>query len=330
MRKCMLVLPTGFCGLLLTMVIAGALGGLGKHVNDSLVRWRIADPPVPSDKKEKREVPPPKSPNRAGEAVANMFIGVLSALSIGFALRALLNLQVEQNMSAEELLRLIAVCILSGYAGARMLDTQIKNLLDRLQKAEDTIESTRDKVRTTEKKIAATETNLENAKDRAKDFREAQSYFVRGMYKQAAAVYKGIMDEIGDTAEGLAGLATCRAYLLDPTKDRPLARIPLQELADVIMLFDRALKLDGQDERSMYNRGCTKQAYRKAARAQEQDQRFSVGDVVADIEQAAGVDPTNWDLALADNDLEELWEEIRARRNAAKKLESGDRAGAKP
>lgn len=323
------MLPSGFGGLLLTIVIAGALGGLGKHVNDSLVRWRMADPSVPPDKEERREAPPPGSWDRTGEALANMFIGVLSAISIGFALRALLNLQVTESMSAEDLLRLIAVCVLSGYAGTRMLDTQIKKLMDRIEKAEDTIESTRDKVRTTEKKIAATETNLEKAKDRAKDFREAQSYFVRGMYKQAAAVYKGIMDEIGETAEGLAGLATCRAYLLDPNPaaGRPLEKIPLQELADVISMFDRALKLDDKDERSMYNRGCTKQAYREAAGAQGQDQRFSVGDVVADIELAARVDPTNWDLALADNDLEELWDEIRARRSAAKNLESGDRTG---
>ncbi|QYK49647.1 MAG: hypothetical protein KF838_07275 [Phycisphaeraceae bacterium] len=273
--------------LLAIVLVSGGAGGIGRAMAS-------ASPPV-----HKLRGHGKSEPVQIGW-IADCYLGALSAACVGFVITSLLAIDLNNvlgnvnSINQNNLFRLIAISVISGYAGPAILDRQAQELLNRLNQL--TKESERLKAQLDEKRRTDA---IDSA--RASQRAEGVSYLDAGKFEQAEAVFRAIIHKYGETGDDLCNLATAIAYSMDPPVTPE--KVQLSTLETAIALFDKALGLDPRHEKSIYNRACTKQAYRIACKAQGKSEKYTDDDVLADIAASAHIDPTNWDLAVNDPDL---------------------------
>jgi tetratricopeptide (TPR) repeat protein len=246
----------------LTAVLSGAFGGLIGSIN-------VARPNVLSLPFVNRKV--------SLGFLGDLFIGVGASLSVQFAADALFGIHRNQGpLEMVEYMKLIAIGVLAGVAGNRLLAGMSHALLNKLMAEQEQLE---DKVEKMEQKNQLIRLG-EN------DLRESR-------YEAAVSVFQRLikLDDKLEVAYIYLGKALKRqaCTMADLAQRGQL----LQQAIDVV---SRVIEINHTNDRALYNRGC----YKCLA-------GFAKDKILPDLSRAIEIFEPYKAIARADEDYKSLW-----------------------
>lgn len=237
--------------------------------------------------------------------VGDMLIGVAAALSIFFVLDTLFDLKTEGIVSsadgtrhAQAVLRLIAVGVISGYAGSPLLNTLGSMLTKRaLDKQKDELAASQElkRVEAQLKKSSRVRflTSVISSCRRWKDFDNARKYVDLALAEDPLLADYHIANCALSLDQG------------DEARRKSDERTAKQFYQDAMKSISRAVELDTSSARALYNRACCRQRLGEAPEA-----------VITDLKEANQRDPVIATLVDIDPDFKDL--------KASKPLEFGE------
>ena len=196
--------------ILLTIITSGGFGGLvfGLHVGNSY-KIRL----------------PISGANIELGFLGDILVGVAASVTIFFVAGALFGLQVNQASTTEALIKMIALGVLSGFTGIRVLSSMSSKLIERISKIDERIDQV-------------------ELSDRVGEIIRHADFLLSNNPDRAKIIYD-------------------KALLIDPTSEPAMIGLAkslrrMERLTEAIEVLSEVIELNPKAERAYYNRACYK------------------------------------------------------------------------
>lgn len=181
---------------------------------------------------------------RALGFLGDILVGVAAGLSISFFVESLFGLSLTSILSANEIVRLVALGIICGYMGPDLLDAVSLMISTKLIKTRETFEKEREE-------LALLKSKVERHSKADKVIFLGNAYKKWGQYEDALGFYDQAADIDPDDPNPFI-----QKSILYAMKAKDANGKALYDTA--ISYLDKALKVDEKSWRAYYNRACYK------------------------------------------------------------------------
>ena len=210
-----------------------------------------------------------------------------------------LGLDFEVTLNTNAVTKLIALGLVGGFAGRRLLPSMANNLGKRVDELSETVLETQEQVQTA-KREAAERAQLES------ELRAALACQNKSAYDRAMVHYENALEVDPENTEARSGLACMKVYLSKRDRDPKL-------VVEALEMLDVLVQETPNSEPLRYNRAWARHVHDLMSRAANLEPCWGDEKVLEDLEHAIKLMPEGRDYLRNDESFESLKEHARFR-----------------